>query len=169
MHTQQMPPRHAACFCCHPACSKLTVQCPQPVQRLRRLPTEGVRPHFTGSRTQETTAPGCIGCKRGDVAFHAGDCSSAVAAVIALISPLPYSADFRPYYTIHDPSFGALLANQLPDNSNSLPRLLGVTNLYFLKVRILSQSIGASTRCLQSPANLPYGQEIHCSPGVKRM
>jgi len=57
-----------------------------------------------------------------------------VAALIALITPLPFSADFRPYFTIHDPSFATLAAQQLPSNSNSLPRLLGVTNLYFLKV-----------------------------------
>lgn len=61
-------------------------------------------------------------------------CSTAVAALIALITPLPYSADFRPYFTIHDASFAALATHQLPSNSNSLPRLLGVTNLYFLKV-----------------------------------
>lgn len=64
----------------------------------------------------------------------AGDASAAVAALISMISPLPYSADFRPYFTIHDENFGALAAGQLPDNSNTLPRLLGVTNLYFLKV-----------------------------------
>ncbi len=64
----------------------------------------------------------------------AGDASAAVAALISMISPLPYSADFRPYFTIHDEDFGALAAGQLPDNSNTLPRLLGVTNLYFLKV-----------------------------------
>ena len=57
-----------------------------------------------------------------------------MAALISMISPLPYSADFRPYFTIHDEDFGALAGGQLPDNSNALPRLLGVTNLYFLKV-----------------------------------
>jgi hypothetical protein len=64
----------------------------------------------------------------------AGEASAAVAALISMISPLPYSADFRPYFTIHDEDFGALAGGQLPDNSNALPRLLGVTNLYFLKV-----------------------------------
>lgn len=29
-----------------------------------------------------------------------GDCSSAVAAIVSLIAPLPYAADFRPYYTV---------------------------------------------------------------------
>ncbi len=57
-----------------------------------------------------------------------------MAALISLITPLPYSADFRPFFTIHDEDFAALAAGQLPDNGNALPRLLGVTNLYFLKV-----------------------------------
>ncbi len=66
--------------------------------------------------------------------FCAGMCSAAVAALIALITPLPYSADFRPYFTIHDPAFAHLAAQELPSNTNGLPRVLGVTNLYFLKV-----------------------------------
>ena len=67
------------------------------------------------------------------VATASGECSGAVAALVAMIAALPYSADFRPYFTIHDQAFQELLATQLPDNSNGLPRLLGVTNLYFLK------------------------------------
>ena len=63
----------------------------------------------------------------------AGECSGAVAALLALITPLPYSADWRPFFTIHDPVFAALSAGELPGNSNALPRLIGVTNLYFLK------------------------------------
>ena len=66
-------------------------------------------------------------------------CSAAVAALIALITPLPYSADFRPYFTIHDAAFAGLASGQLPDAANGLPRLLGVTNLYFLKVRLYRQ------------------------------
>lgn len=57
-----------------------------------------------------------------------------MAALIALISPLPYSADFRPYFTIHDPDFQAMTSPGLPPSSSHLPRLLGVTNRYFLKV-----------------------------------
>jgi len=34
------------------------------------------------------------------MARRAGDCSAAVAALISLIAPLPYSADFRPYFTV---------------------------------------------------------------------
>lgn len=63
------------------------------------------------------------------------ECSGAVAALISLISPLPYAADFRPYYTIHDSDFKLLCNGQLPGaaSSTSLPTLLGVTNLYFIK------------------------------------
>ncbi len=62
-------------------------------------------------------------------------CSAAVAALVALITPLPYSADFRPYFTIHDPAFARLASGALPSAANGLPRLLGITNLYFLKAR----------------------------------
>ncbi len=67
------------------------------------------------------------------VMYPAGECSSAVAALVSLIAPLPYSADFRPYFVIHDPTF-MLLSRVLPSNANSLPRLLGTTNVYFIKV-----------------------------------
>ncbi len=66
-----------------------------------------------------------------------------MAALISLITPLPYAADFRPYFTIHDSVFLQLSAQELPSNSNSLPRLLGVTNLYFLKVRCRCPDVGA--------------------------
>lgn len=36
------------------------------------------------------------------------DTSAAVAALMGLIAPLPYAADYRPYFTIHDPDFVAL-------------------------------------------------------------
>ncbi len=78
-------------------------------------------------------AAACRSCDK--VYCCAGVCSAAVAALIALITPLPYSADFRPYFTIHDPAFAQLASQQLPTNANSLPRLLGVTNLFFLKVQ----------------------------------
>ncbi len=72
-----------------------------------------------------------------------------MAALISLITPLPYAADFRPYFTIHDSVFLQLSAQELPSNSNSLPRLLGVTNLYFLKV---------GCRCLNVCARHPCGR-----------
>lgn len=50
-----------------------------------------------------------------------------------MLAPLPYAPDFRPYLTIHDPCFAGLAAGALPGPGNSLPSLLGVTNLYFVK------------------------------------
>ncbi|CAL8466888.1 g6424 [Coccomyxa elongata] len=87
-----------------------------------------------------------------------GVCSAAVAALVALITPLPYSADFRPYFTIHDPDFAHLASKQLPSNTNSLPRLLGVTNLFFLKAlptwpNVLSTGKRPSTSNGQSAVN----------------
>ena len=58
-------------------------------------------------------------------------CSEAVAALVALVAPLPLSLDFRPYFTIHDPDFPSL--NALRDGEPVPPVLLGVTNLFFLK------------------------------------
>lgn len=70
------------------------------------------------------------------------ECSNAVAALISLITPIPFGADFRPYFTIQDPEFQSLI--QLHDDGKSfqdvenwrveLPCLLGITNLYFIKV-----------------------------------
>ena len=77
---------------------------------------------------------GCRCVPAAEALQRAGECSNAVAAMVALISPLPYSADFRPYFTIHDPAFAALAAGEVPSNANGHPRLLGITNLYFLKV-----------------------------------
>lgn len=56
-----------------------------------------------------------------------------MGALISLITPVPYAADFRPYFTIHDPAFQAMADAQVPTKGSKLPRLLGVTNLYFLK------------------------------------
>lgn len=83
----------------------------------------------------------------------AGEASAAVAALLSLISPMPYSADFRPFFTIHDTDFGALASGQLPDSSNALPRLLGVTNLYFLKANLsLPKSLSLRFRCKFFPS-----------------
>lgn len=65
-------------------------------------------------------------------------CSAAVTALISLVAPFPYGADFRPYYTIHDPSFGAFAAKQLPGGdtgvhgSAPLPTVLGITSPHLL-------------------------------------
>ena len=64
----------------------------------------------------------------------AGACSAAVAALLSLLAPFPYSLDWRPYFTIHDPAFARLAAGELPTAANALPMCMGVTNLYFLKV-----------------------------------
>lgn len=69
--------------------------------------------------------------------FDAAECSAGVAALLAMIAPLPYSADFRPYFVIHDPVFNSLQGVELPSNFNSFPRLLGITNPYFLKAGAL--------------------------------
>lgn len=71
-----------------------------------------------------------------------GECSMAVASLISMISPVPYSTDFRPYYTIHDATFHELImAHDSCQNGGAeelelephLPHLIGLTNLYFLK------------------------------------
>lgn len=59
-------------------------------------------------------------------------CCEAVAALVGLMAPLPCSVDFRPYFTIHDPDFAVL--NSLRDGEQVPPMILGVTNLFFLKV-----------------------------------
>lgn len=57
--------------------------------------------------------------------------SEAVASLLSLIAPLPCAIDFRPYFTIHDPSFAALAV--LPPGTPPPPMLLGVTNVFFVK------------------------------------
>jgi len=68
------------------------------------------------------------------VAPSPAESSAAVAAVVSLISPLPFAGDFRPYYTIHDPEFSCLGSSGPPEPRSPLPRLIGITNLYILKV-----------------------------------
>lgn len=58
--------------------------------------------------------------------------SSSVAACMDLIFPLPYSADYRPYFTIHDKEF-AQVQNSENCGKDGNPSLIGVTNTYFLK------------------------------------
>lgn len=69
-------------------------------------------------------------------------CSEAAAALVNLIAPLPYSVDFRPYFTIHDPDFPPLTQ----PGAAPKPHLLGVTNLFFLKaMRTLPHVISVGT------------------------
>jgi hypothetical protein len=54
-------------------------------------------------------------------------------------APIFQVCSYRPYFTIHDTSFGTLSSGIMPSESEpqGLPRVMGVTNLYFLKVRPL--------------------------------
>ncbi|KAL0482423.1 hypothetical protein AKO1_013044 [Acrasis kona] len=54
----------------------------------------------------------------------AGECSSAVMALVSLIAPIPYKGDYRPYFTVHNSEFRSL------PNSNII---IGVTNPFFVK------------------------------------
>lgn len=63
-------------------------------------------------------------------------CSGAISALVSLVAPLPYCADYRPYFTIHDPAFAPLAGGALPSaasNADLLPSLLGVTNPFIIK------------------------------------
>jgi hypothetical protein len=41
-------------------------------------------------------------------------CTSAVAALLSLVTPLPYQADFRPLLSIHDPQIQDVMVCRLP-------------------------------------------------------
>jgi hypothetical protein len=86
-------------------------------------------------------------------------CSNACTALVSLLAPIPYSADYRPYFTIHDPAFGPFASGTMPTTSitrisslnkpnkdqnttasptastaeTSLPSLLGVTNPFIIR------------------------------------
>jgi hypothetical protein len=69
------------------------------------------------------------------VAPTPGETSAGVAALLSLVAPLPYAADFRPYYCIHDTAFSRMASGLLPGpEARDVPTLLGVTNLYFIRV-----------------------------------
>ncbi|XP_063220002.1 protein DENND6A isoform X2 [Bacillus rossius redtenbacheri] len=56
-------------------------------------------------------------------------CSEMVQALISMITPLMYCADFRPYFTIHDSEF-----REYTTKSHAPPPvILGVTNPFFVK------------------------------------
>ena len=61
-----------------------------------------------------------------------GSCSSAVAGLLSLISPLVYSSDFRPYFTVQDPEFIEYSQGGGKDRTK-LPVCIGATNLHFLR------------------------------------
>ncbi len=54
----------------------------------------------------------------------AGECSSAVMALVSIIAPIPYAGDYRPYFTVHNSEFRNLQAQNT---------ILGVTNPFFVK------------------------------------
>lgn len=56
-------------------------------------------------------------------------CSEMVQALVATITPLKYSADYRPYFTIHDSEFKEYTS----DTSTPPAVILGVTNPFFAK------------------------------------
>lgn len=56
-------------------------------------------------------------------------CANTVLSLISCISPLRYTCDYRPYFTIHDSEF-----KEFTSNVQAPPRvLLGVTNPFFTK------------------------------------
>ncbi|ALC48363.1 CG3309 [Drosophila busckii] len=61
------------------------------------------------------------------------DCSQMVQALVAVIAPLEYCAELRPYFTIHDSEFKEF--TQEYSSSNRVPAvILGVTNPFFVKL-----------------------------------
>jgi hypothetical protein len=59
-------------------------------------------------------------------------CSSFVFGAISLVSPLDFTADFRPYFTIYDEDYKCI--KDECDRGTTKAILLGVTNPFFLKV-----------------------------------
>lgn len=59
-------------------------------------------------------------------------CTSLVFGAISLISPLDFTADFRPYFTIYDEDYKCI--KEECDRGATKAILLGVTNPFFLKV-----------------------------------
>ena len=102
----------------------------------------------------------------------AGGCSSAVAALLALIAPFPPAVDFRPYFTIHDPAFAGLASGTRPSGTNGLPSLLGATNLYFLKALPdfpnVSGLWGSHPRHARRTGPLPMSLRTPWAPSVCR-
>ncbi|GAQ91911.1 hypothetical protein KFL_008800030 [Klebsormidium nitens] len=91
-------------------------------------------------------------------------CSEAAAALVNLIAPLPYSVDFRPYFTIHDPDFPALTQPGAAPKAH----LLGVTNLFFLKaLRTLPHVISVGTPP-PTRAQLVTGPSPETGPAASR-
>lgn len=70
-------------------------------------------------------------CEPFIVIAHTPDvCSSFVQAMISLIYPFKYNADFRPFFTVHDPEFRDYVGLKETKSPNVI---LGVTNPFFAK------------------------------------
>lgn len=63
------------------------------------------------------------------IASSPTECSALVQALTYLIQPLPYAAEYRPYFTIHDSEFKEFTRKQF----NPPCVILGVTNPFFTK------------------------------------
>lgn len=59
------------------------------------------------------------------------DCSHMVQTLVALIAPLEYCAEARPYFTIHDSEFKEFTRES---GKSPPPIILGVTNPFFVKL-----------------------------------
>lgn len=69
-------------------------------------------------------------CEPFIVIAHTPDvCANFVQAMISLIYPFKYNADYRPFFTIHDPEFREYIG--LKDTKPNV--ILGVTNPFFAK------------------------------------
>lgn len=62
------------------------------------------------------------------------DKSEAVLGAVSLVSPLEYSGDHRPYFTIYDPDYR--LYQEEHEKKVVGDVILGVTNPLFLKVQV---------------------------------
>lgn len=63
------------------------------------------------------------------MATSPSDCSHMVQSLMSMIAPLPYAAEARPYFTIHDSEFKEFTQCQ----QGPVPIILGVTNPFFSK------------------------------------
>merc|ERR1712110_1278732 len=62
--------------------------------------------------------------------------TTAVQALLALISPLKYHAEYRPYFTIHDSEYQEFTGKEFQPPSC----ILGVTNPFFVKQLSMNQN-----------------------------
>ncbi|XP_023037134.2 protein DENND6B [Drosophila willistoni] len=67
------------------------------------------------------------------VATSPSDCSHMVQSLLALIAPLEYCAEARPYFTIHDSEFREF-THDCSNKTGPPACILGVTNPFFIKL-----------------------------------